>query len=386
MDYAVSLFYLLLSLVPLKKKMQNSARDKLHETDPAGKKRSRIEHRAAREVLGLKTVSESQVKEEVKIDAEMKNVHVLCTAEKINIRKLYKFLKERGMQEGVTIHFGECLHMTVPMEREGAGPELPQKMQREDMDEDSEIESNSLKKVEFGVKSLHKKEEIGEAFFFDYGVVVFWGLDEKTELHLLDQQRFFEEKKYPLELIEKEQFRYAIVKEGASIVNDVIYLDSDHYFNKMIISNAIAQSTKLDFFEQHVERTIESVIDLPDEIVNGGYTRAKREDVLKMIGVLHKLKFNLNLVTSILDTPEILWHHPAYSELYESFKTYLELKNRAELLNQRCDIIQEILNLLSTHIATKNSEKLEKTIIYLICFESLIACVHLFLTWKSGKG
>jgi hypothetical protein len=76
------------------------------------------------------------------------------------------------------------------------------------------------------------------------------------------------------------------------------------------------------------------------------------------------------ITLNILDTPEILWHYPEYSDLYESFKTYLELRNRAELLNQRCDIIQEILNLLSTNITTKNSEKLEKTIIYLICFES----------------
>lgn len=347
--------------------MQPAAKDDIHRTDPAGKKRSRIEHRAAREVLSLKTVLETQVKEEeVKKDVELMNLHAFCTAEKINIKKLFKCLKDSEKSEQISIHFGECLHLTVPSGRHRE-PEPPRETSCE----------------EFAVRQT--SEERGDAFFFDYGVVVFWGLEEKKELQLLNQLRLFEEKRYPPELIETEQFRYGMVKEGASIVNDVIYLDSEHYFNKMIISNAIAQSTKLDSFEEHVEKTIEGVVDLPDSLVISGRYHSKRQDILKMVGVLHKLKFNLNLVSSVLDTPEILWHHPSYSELYESFKTYLELRNRAELLNQRCDVIQEILNLLSTHIATKNGEKLEKTIIYLICFESIIACLHLFLTWKTGK-
>ncbi|OAG31420.1 hypothetical protein NEDG_01947 [Nematocida displodere] len=319
-------------------------------TEPNGNKKTRIEsRRVGKEILELKTVPVEE-KQFCGTDkaTELRDIVVLCTAEKIDTSKFYKWLKERSTPKEINIYFRDCVHLSIP-----------------------EIEDT---------------QKGGDIFIFKYGVTVLWGIDAETKNRVLAQQRCFEEKSYRGEAIQREEFRFGIVQEGASIVNDVIYLDTDSPYNKMIISNALAQSTKLDIFEEYVEKTTERVQGLPDEIVSKGFTTKKREDVLKMIGVLHRLKFNLNLATNIMETPEILWYYPNYTSLYESFKLYLELKSRAEILNHKCDVIHEILTLLSTHISTKNSERLEKIIIILICVETVIACLHLALSWNTSRG
>lgn len=319
-----------------------------HYAEITDNKKTRIENRrVAKDALELKTIPmEEKVPTEKEKSTDLRDILVLCTAEKINIPKLFSFLKERGTYKEVNIYFRECIHIRV--EKEGQ------------MD--------------------------GEIFIFKYGVTVFWGIDKETQDAILSQQQFFEEKSYPREIMEREDFQYCIVKEGASIANDVIYLDNDSVYNKMIISNALSQSTKLDVFEGYVERTIDKIKGLPDEIVSKGFTTRKREDIVKMKGLLHRLKFNLNLTTNILDTPEIIWYYPSYASLYESFKLYLELKGRTESLNQKCDVIHEILNLLSSHINTKNGEKLEKIIIILICIEVVISCLNLAFMWPVKAG
>lgn len=311
--------------------------------EPTDNKKSRIENRKfSRETLELKTVPvEERLPSDINRSTDLRDILVLCTAEKINITKLFGFMKERGTYPDISIYFRDCVHIIVSGQKQG------------------------------------------DIFIFRYGVAVFWGVPEETRDKILSQIKYFEEKSYPKELVEREDFRYGIVTEGASIVNDVIYLDNESLYNKMIISNALAQSTKLDVFEGHAERTIESIRGLPDEIVAKGFTTRKREEVVKMIGVLHRLKFNLNLSTNILDTPEILWYYPNYIPLYESFKLYLELKSRTDIVNQKCDVIHEILGLLSTHINTVSGERLEKIIILLICVEIVISIISLL--WEGKR-
>ncbi|KAI5192076.1 hypothetical protein NECID01_1785 [Nematocida sp. AWRm77] len=319
--------------------MNIELREGMHYTGPTNNKQSRIENRrVSKEALELKTVvKEERNPSDIEKTAELKDILVLCTAEKINIPKFFGFLKERNAYKETNIYFRECIHIVV---------------------EDEE-------------------NKHGDVFVFKYGVTVFWGVESDARSSILSHQQLFEERSYHKEQMEREDFKFALVKEGASIINDVIYLDTESLYNKMIISNALAQSTKLDMFEGYVERTTERVKGLPDEIITKGFTTKKREDVVKMIGVLYRLKVNMNLVTNILDTPDILWYYPNYTPLYESFKLYLEIKSRAEILNQKCDVIYDILNLLSTHINTQNGERLEKIIIILICIETIVSCISL---------
>lgn len=303
----------------------------------ADKKQARIELRALRDAFYLKTVKPNENTESIPQNTVLKRVTAYCTAEKINLKHLSSFLRNNPMFQQSVIYFGECLYTSVAIERGSV-----------------------------------------DVFFFDYGVTVFWGVSENVETKILKIIKISEYNSYDTSKIEVENFQYGIIDTQSMFCNDVIYLNTEDYFHKMIISNAIAQSVKLDYFENLTDKTIESVKDLPEEVENWGRVGRNRKEILKMVGRLHKLRIDLNLVTNILDEPEVLWHFPRYSELYESLRRCLEIKARADILNLRCDVIHGVLEILSENINTRNSENLEKMMVGLI-FVSIVVGIFQIL-------
>lgn len=312
------------------------------DTTLTGKKQARAELRSLRDAFYLKTVTPNENTESVPKVAALKRVTAYCISERIVLKHLSTFLKKNPMFQQTVTYFGECLYAKIA------------------------IENGSF-----------------DVFFFDYGVTVFWGLSENMENKILKIIKISEYKSYETSKIEVENFQYGVTDTQSMFCNDVIYLNTEDYFHKMIISNAIAQSVKLDYFENITDKTIESVKDLPEEVENWGSVGKNRKEILKMVGRLHKLRIHLNLVTNILDEPEILWHFPKYSELYESLRRCLEIKARADILNLRCDVIHGILEILSENINTRNSENLEKMIVGLIFVSIIVGIFQIcVLMWK----
>lgn len=308
------------------------------------KKQSRIELRALKDAYALKIEPDySSPKENVLPEIELRRVTSYCTAENFDLKGLTKCLKKSEFARKVSVYFGDCLY--------------------------AEFKFN---------------DKVHDCFFYDYGVLVCWGMDENQESKILKQIEKFEINKYEPSNVEIESFRYGITKDPF-IINDVIYLNSENYFTKMVISIAIAQSVKLDFFENLVDVTIEDVKDLPEEVEKEGKVSKTRKQLLQFIGKLHKLRFSLNLVSNILDEPEFVWDYPAFSSVYETCRKYLDIKSRVDLLNKRVDVISEILEIISENITTNNSERLEKTIIFMISASVLVGFIQIFMLFVLFK-
>lgn len=79
-----------------------------------------------------------------------------------------------------------------------------------------------------------------------------------------------------------------------------------------------------------------------------------------------------NLASDILDSPDYLWeddfHEPKYLKVY----SWLDVPNRVMLLNQRLDVMKELLDVLNTQLSNKHSSKLELTIIWFIVVEIVV--------------
>ena len=237
----------------------------------------------------------------------------------------------------------------------------------------------------------------GELFIFDYGVVVIWGLTEPQEYYVLSQLKPFEEEKLEPDEIETEAFHYQYrVLSQPRIFNDVITLraiissqvgasgfDEDHLQKqdsmiKLTISHAIAQSTKLTLFEQRIDDTIITTQHIPLIMAKTGKVPMSRSAITKKIGQLFVMRINVNLVSPILDTPEIFWSEPSLEPLYSAVRGYLEISQRVELLNQRCNVISDLLDMLKEHLNSAHGETLEWIIIILIAIEILIGLVEIF--------
>lgn len=322
--------------------------DMQNESAFVTKKRTRIELRALKDAYALKIEPDTIPTEKIMPEIDLFRVTAYCTAESFDLKRLSKYLKKNEMAKKVSLYFGECLYVSF-MFKDG-------------------------------------DEKAHDCFFYDYGVLVCWGMEESQESKIIKMLNNFEINKYEPANVEIESFRYGIT-EDPFIINDVIFLNSENYSNKLVISIAIAQSVKLDYYENLVDCTIELVKDLPEEVEKEGKVSKTRKEILKVIGRLHRLRISLNLVSNILDEPEFVWDFPAFSSVYETCRKYLDIKSRVDLLNKRCDVIDGILQILSENITTNNSERLEMAMILMTSANFVIGIIIIITLWgKYLKG
>jgi uncharacterized Rmd1/YagE family protein len=93
-----------------------------------------------------------------------------------------------------------------------------------------------------------------EAFFFSYGVAIFWGIPKEQGLKLLQQMRPYEH--HHTDEVEADEFTFSY-GETAKIVEDEITLPNREVLTKLAISQGIAQSVKLGTFENALKKTFD---------------------------------------------------------------------------------------------------------------------------------
>ena len=155
-----------------------------------------------------------------------------------------------------------------------------------------------------------------EMYVFGYGVVVFWNFSERQEKDVLADLTFSTivdpktNAVAPLTLatnamdeedFETEEFHFEYNNEilRPRIYNDMITLRSGDHMIKLAISHAIAQSTKLSFFEETMAAQMEDAKDVPGRLARTGELGMKREDVIKLLGGLFRSRVDVNLCECI---------------------------------------------------------------------------------------
>ncbi len=212
----------------------------------------------------------------------------------------------------------------------------------------------------------------GDVFFFSYGALVCWGLDEKQELHTQTELRAFEQQ--PLELIEDDVFDYHY-GTLAKIEDDEIILPDREIVTKLAFSHGLAQSVKLGVFERTIRKTIHLTKELPELLAQQGSIKLSRKDIRRMMGRLFIDRSSVNLHQELLDTPEFFWEHSDLESYYDLVAHYLDRERRVSVLNQRLLILQELFDMLAAELNHQHSSRLEWTIIWLIVIEVLLHIV-----------
>ncbi|KAF8589106.1 DUF155-domain-containing protein [Ramaria rubella] len=221
---------------------------------------------------------------------------------------------------------------------------------------------------------FHNQQSEGEAdiFLFEYGTVVMWGMTEAQEKRFLSSIRRFEVEKLPPEDVEMEDLNYYYA-DYSRIYNDVITLrKGSSFMTKLSLSHALSQSVKISLFEELISNTIEQTKDIPGIISETGKIGMKHNEIMRQIGQLFMLRININLVGSVLDAPEIFWSFPDLQPLYDAARSYLEIPQRTRVLNDRVEVLQDMLQLLKESASSRHAERLEKIVIALIGVEIVI--------------
>ncbi|ODV97822.1 hypothetical protein PACTADRAFT_47673 [Pachysolen tannophilus NRRL Y-2460] len=270
-----------------------------------------------------------------------------------------------------------------------------------------------------------------ELFIFNYGVVVFWNFSEIHEKNILADLAFAkldpheitdedddydddeeednendnendgadgsEEEMLSLlrkpiheQDIETEEFHFEYRKEISTprIYNDMITLKSGDHLIKLTISHSIAQSTKLCYYESRMSHILSSISKLPKMLALTGKleTIKTRKKLLTKTARLIQLRNEINLISNVLDTPEFFWSfEPSLHPLYNAIRDYLEIDQRVEVLNDRCQIFLDFFDVISDSIAETNMNRITKMIIYVLLVMIVVSCVEILIRYLIIK-
>ena len=194
------------------------------------------------------------------------------------------------------------------------GEESPQNESEEDRDRRVEYERRS-REESHGLEQGRRADSpnriapdattFGEMFVFSYGVVVFWNFTERQEKDILADITFSEHET-GISLVSRPQdeedfemeelhFEYSPLIERPRVFNDMITLRSGDHMIKLAMSHAIAQSTKLSFFEERMSQTMLDAQHAPKHLALTGQLGLTRKQVLMILGRLFQSRVDVNL-------------------------------------------------------------------------------------------
>jgi len=254
-----------------------------------------------------------------------------------------------------------------------------------------------------------------EMLVFSYGVVVFWNFLERQERDILGDLSFasmdssvplltkpLDEDDYETE---EFHFEYRADVKRPRVFNDMITLlpRSDHMV-KLTISHAIAQSTKLCFFEERMNHTMLEAQHVPKALALTGELDMTRSEVVMILGRLYKSRVDINLcrffppspnedhqgfmhanmdgtvASNILDVPNFFWDsEPTLHPLYSAIREYLEIDERIKVLNDRCRVFLDLAGILMDSIADLKMSTITWIIIVLIVVSIVVTVTEVFL-------
>lgn len=216
----------------------------------------------------------------------------------------------------------------------------------------------------------------GEIFFFNHGCFVCWGFKKHFEDKLLEYVRDFSI--HPLKRVETDHFFYRYGNETSIDTHeklrlDIITLGSEDPQVKLAISYALAQSIKLEAFEEAIQEAIRMNSHLPEEIASRGVISLSRRAIFKRIGEIFIARSSINVNIEFLDAPEFFWRNPNLEPFFIMTKKFLDIPSRVMALNQKLDVLQELLDILNSQVQHRHSSLLESIIILLIFVEIIIS-------------
>ncbi|KAH7098362.1 DUF155-domain-containing protein [Auriculariales sp. MPI-PUGE-AT-0066] len=221
-------------------------------------------------------------------------------------------------------------------------------------------------------------EQTADVIFFNYGVVVFYGFDEGQERAILEDVARAgtwlggrEEEKWE---VEQCHYVYDPMAPEPRIFNDFFTFKSKSHLLKLSVSHALAQSTLLAVFESRTAAVLShsDTVSLPRRLASQGALKLHRAEAMQLTGRLFKLRRDVNLVSNVLDTPELFWSEASLVGLYEACRQYFEVDKRVETINEKLKVASDLLDIIHEHLNNGAMERITWIIIWLIVAACLV--------------
>ena len=215
---------------------------------------------------------------------------------------------------------------------------------------------------------------VGEAWLFDYGPLVLWGVSEEDKQRLRNQLQDYVDT--PADRPDMESFQFIVNAPELRIHEDKLSLPSNRALVRLAASHALAQSVKLGVFETIAQDVIQSNEYIPRALAKNGRIPLARRALTKLRGALFSTRSDIVLNFNLLDTPEFFWDYPELEPTYGLVARYLDIVPRTTLLNKKLETIHELLEMLASERNHQHAAFLEWIIIALIAVDIVVYFLH----------
>jgi len=228
-----------------------------------------------------------------------------------------------------------------------------------------------------------ENEKTKDIFFFKEGCVVFWNVPELERSSVL---KFL--KPYCLERIEEsiiydesEMMNFKMSgTDKAHLEKGIINIvDDTDLIVKYTFSDAISASVKLGTWEADLEKIIDSIEFIAEDMRRSAKVKIHEDFVLQKTGEILELRHLLNLSSDLLDTPDFYWDREDLEHLFGVTCSHLAVSKRTRVVNEKLGHCLEIIEMINNHLRHEHSSRLEWIIIILIGIEIVFEVFHLYL-------
>jgi uncharacterized Rmd1/YagE family protein len=148
----------------------------------------------------------------------------------------------------------------------------------------------------------------------------------------------------------------------------------------IVIADALSKSVVLARDEREVAGVFEIVEPFARQLAEKGRLYAGRRTILRHIGNALLVQHRLSGRVAVTEKPDVVWDRQDLDRLYARLEDEYELKERAEALSRKLEVIAETAEILTDTIDTKRSLRLEVIIVILIAVELAIAGFQVIYT------
>lgn len=112
-----------------------------------------------------------------------------------------------------------------------------------------------------------------------------------------------------------------------------------------------SHSIQTSLYEDLLSTTITTTQSIPSTIARTGRINLTRREINMQIGELFILRINIHLQGSVLDAPELMWAEPQLEPVYQAVRSYLEMDQRVELMQERVSVVGDLLAVLKDQLS-----------------------------------
>jgi uncharacterized Rmd1/YagE family protein len=218
----------------------------------------------------------------------------------------------------------------------------------------------------------------GFAVLFRYGVVVLVGLSPIEEDEVL--RGIGPRAISPYAKIEDEAATIEIApdRDDQVVTGGPIAVKDLTSPRLLVVADVLAKNVALVRDEREVNQVLELTEPFASRLAATGRAPFNRRNMLRLIGQTLIVQQRISGRVAVEEKPDVLWDRSDLERLYARLQDEYELKERANALRHKLDVIQETTRALTDIIDTERSIRLEAIIVVLIAVEILIAFIDLF--------